>query len=622
MESKHKPQGKYLYHTECPDCGGSDPLALYVKDDGSIDGYCWGGCPDGEKYKDSSYIGGLTLKPAKTTNKETITQEQIDKVHAKTGFKANGYRGINDGVLKFLDIRTELDANGKVICRYYPIYDKDCENLIGYKRRYDPKDFTKGPLGYAGVEAALFAQQKYKSGGKYVCLVGGEEDVAAASEMLRAYQIKKGQGDYDPIPVVSPITGESGARKQIQQNYEWLNSFDKIILGFDNDKAGKEAMEKICKVLPQNKVYIAEWPLKDPNECLVKGKQKEFLNSFFKAKKHSPAGVLTSAELFSHIVERAKVEKIPLPPFLRVLQEMLAGGFPLAYIVNILSASGTGKSTIINELVYFWAFHSPHRVGIVSLEATAGEYGENILSRHLGKKIALIPTVAEKLEFLHSPDVIAKAETLWTNEVGDPRFYLVDDRGDVASLQKKIEYLIVACECKVIVVDPLQDILDELSTEDEAKFMRWQKKQVALHEVSFININHARKNGSGQKANSRGGELNEEDMQGSSTIFKSGGINIVIRRDKMAEDPIERNTIFVALTKARGTGITGPAGEIYYDNATHTLYDKRDYFKEELRETAPESLKQYEQAYHMTGGDSQYEYDDITPDDDDCPFAM
>ncbi len=118
--------------------------------------------------------------------------------------------------------------------------------------------------------------------------------------------------------------------------------------------------------------------------------------------------------------------------------------------------------------------------------------------------------------------------------------------------------------------------------------MGWQKKMVASENITFININHARKNGGGQKANSRGAELSEEDMAGSSTIFKSGGINIILSRDKHAENDIDRNTTKVILSKSRDVGETGPAGEIYYESATHTLHDKAVFIGETHEEESSE----------------------------------
>ncbi|WP_216648926.1 hypothetical protein, partial [Stenotrophomonas sp. MY18] len=87
----------------------------------------------------------------------------------------------------------------------------------------------------------------------------------------------------------------------------------------------------------------------------------------------------------------------------------------------------------------------------------------------------------------------------------------------------------------MIILDPLQDILDGMSNEEQAVFMRWQKGMNKSHKVTFININHVRKSGQGGKQNSQGADLSEEDFQGSSAIFKSGACNLLFTRNKEAE---------------------------------------------------------------------------------------
>jgi len=64
---------------------------------------------------------------------------------------------------------------------------------------------------------------------------------------------------------------------------------------------------------------------------------------------------------------------------------------------------------------------------------------------------------------------------------------------------------------------------------------------------------------------------------GSSTIIKSASLNILLKRDKMAEDPIVRNTTEILVPKNRLCGITGQAGGVYYDNETHTLHNLDDW---------------------------------------------
>jgi hypothetical protein len=93
-------------------------------------------------------------------------------------------------------------------------------------------------------------------------------------------------------------------------------------------------------------------------------------------------------------------------------------------------------------------------------------------------------------------------------------------------------------------------------------------------------INHVRKSASGAANSSSGDSFTEEEIQGSSTIIKSSGFNILLSRNKYHEDPIIQNTTNVVLSKNRVTGKTGPAGKIYYDNDTHTLHSFNAFFNQ------------------------------------------
>lgn len=247
-------------------------------------------------------------------------------------------------------------------------------------------------------------------------------------------------------------------------------------------------------------------------------------------------------------------------------------------IINLGSASGTGKSTIIDECCYHWIFNSPYKPGIITLESDIGQYGTKILSRHVGQKIDLIETVEDKLEFLSRPDVLEAERELYYKENGEQRFYLIEDRdGGLDSMKSKIEELIIACGCQLIIADPVQDLLDGLGNEDQALFLKWLKGMVKSHDVIFILVNHVRKSQGGKQANSTGADIHEEDMAGSSTIFKSGACNLLFTRNKEAEDELERNTTKMKASKIRWTGKTGIAGEYYYDNTAHRMWDLQDW---------------------------------------------
>ena len=510
--------------------------------------------------------------------KEIITQEELEYVKSYTGVAGHNQRGITDETYKAYACRFKYNEVSGEVCEVFYPYTQDYV-AAGFKVRKTPvKDFYS--VGRISKESELFGQWKWKDhSAKYVLLCAGELDAMSAFQMLENYRKSKGS-DFDATPVVSSSIGETASFKQVQLQYNWLNQASRIVVCYDNDEAGKAAIKKLVDVIPKGKMFVMQLSLKDANEYLVKGKEKQFLSAFFSAPAYSPDGIVGSGTLSSKIREEAAIPKIPLPPFMHRVQKQMAGGIPLGRIVNLGSASGSGKSTFIDEMIYYWIFNSPHRIGILSLEADGAQMGIKLLSRHLGNKIDLIESVEEKLEYLNSDDVLAKEEELFKLPDGTDRFHLIEDRdGGLDSIKELILELVVVCECKVICIDPLQDLMDGLTNEVQSVFQRWLKGLVKSHNITFININHVRKSPQGGKQGSTGGELHEEDFQGSSSIFKSAACNLLFTRNKEAEDEMEKNTTYMKMTKCRWTGSTGMSGAYYYENATHTLYDKQDYLE-------------------------------------------
>lgn len=494
------------------------------------------------------------------STKPVIDPEVASQIKAETTAEANAFRSISDDTYKYFGVRHKLDSDGQVLEQYYPCTQEGV--LVGYKVREVPKNFRS--IGRTGADCELFGQFRFNRGGKYVLLVEGEADQLAAYQMLKDYNKSK-SSDFETA-VVSATTGAQ-SKKQVAAQYKFFDAFDNIILCMDNDKAGKAAEEELVKRLPKGKVRLMQMRHKDPNEYLIKSDSKAFIQDFYNAKTYVPVGVLPSGQLYDRILQQSEVAKVPFPPFMRKLNEMFIGGIPLGHIINIAADTGVGKTTYVNEMIYYWVFHSPHKVGIVSMELDAGQYGEALLSRHLSRKLTLIPNITEKLDYLRSDRVKEQVEILM-KEGDNDRFFLLDNRdGTIEEIQDTVEELVVACNCKLIVLDPLQDILDGLSNEEQALFMKWAKGFIKSHGVTFVFINHMRKS-------ENSGEM---DIMGSSTIIKSASANILLKRDKLAEDAVVRNTTSVFVPKNRICGITGPAGGAYYDNTTHTLYDLDDY---------------------------------------------
>lgn len=503
------------------------------------------------------------------SKREKLTKEEVEKIKASTGTDGKNSRSISNEAYAAYLVRFEYDQeSGDVSSHYYP-YTEDYQ-ASGYKIRKIPKQFSVA--GRLNGDSDLFGQWRFKnSSGKFVVLTAGEIDCISAYQMLNENRDTK----YDAIPCVSAGTGENGSHKNIAKHYSWFDRFERVVVIYDQDATGKEAVKNLVKVLPKGKMFVVDLPAKDVNVMLERGRQQEFINAFWKQRKYTPDGIIGSSSLASKILEYAVVPKIPLPPFMHRVQSLMAGGIPLGVILCLGSASGSGKSTFTDEMLYYWIYNSPHKVGVVSMESESGAYATKLLSRRVGRKIDLIDSIEDKVAFLNSPEVQAAQNDLFEDEYGNDRFYLIEDR-DMGweAMKEAIGNLVVSCEVKVVVLDPWQDCISGMNLEQQEKAASWLKGFVKSHNITFILIQHVRKNSGGAKANSQGADLTEEDFHGSSTIFKSSACNLLFMRNKEAEDEIERNTTTLKISKCRWTGQTSPfAGRFYYDNKTHTLHD-------------------------------------------------
>lgn len=575
-------------------CNSSDALSIYQEEHDDVttyNGFCFS-CGQGfskHHVHNSSLatelgIEGGEVKERKTfvfaPKAEPMTREEVISFISETGYNSLNYRGIRDETRQFYGHVTKLDASGtRVVATYYP---ETAENKVtGYKCRVHPKDFSKGKLGRTGKESDLSGQVKWKAGGgKYLLIVAGEEDKLAAYQMLRDDQIARNQGDYDPIHVVSGTVGESGLSYQVAKHYDWINTHEVIVVCLDQDKAGEKALVDVCEKLPAEKVKILRLSGGDPNKMLQDGKHKQFVREFYGAKDFVQDGILSSLQADGEIEKELSMPKVQLPAFMFELQKAMAGGIPLGYWVNWIAISGAGKTTTVNEANREWIYSSPYKVGILSLELTAAQYMIAMLSREVGYKINLIESPEAAVEFVRRPEVVEARIRLKEKDNGEERFALLDDReGSLEHVKKQIERLIKKHGCRLIVIDPINDLFDGSSYDEQAAFVKWMKATVKTG-IIFSCVCHVRKGGvSTDKSGKRiVRELTEDDVSGLSLITKSAGANIFLTRDKYSDDPVIKNTTAVTMAKCRWTGITGNVAKWFYDITSHTMHDFNTYF--------------------------------------------
>ena len=566
-----------------PKCGSSDGFHWYGEGKG---GFCYS-CNRSilsDERKAELGVEDESEDEEEVVTREKITAEENERIKANTGLDAKGYRGLKKETNTFFGVRYEYDKeSGQPIKQFVPTTIGG--ELVGYRTRVFPKDFSH-PIGQVGKEVDFIGEFRFKNHTRTLMIVGGEIKMLAAYQMLFDDQKARDKLNFETVAVVCSPLGESGAYKTAQSRYDFCSQFSKIIVAMDSDAAGEEAAEKMAKVLPRGKVFIMKMRYKDADEYIAKGKEREFVQDYWNAKPWSPAGLYTADQLYDAALAHVSMERLAMPSFLPKLNSMLGGGIPKGgCIVLIAAASSIGKTTVLNQCLVEWIMNDNERFGVVSLEATAGDYAANLISYYTKTRYMGIESREQRVEMMSREETKQAAKELFTRPDGSPRFVLCDDRGEkLEVMQEKIEEMVKAMGCTAILIDVTSDLLSGLTIPEQEVHMDWQKKFTKETGVTLINVVHIRKAASGQKEGSRGAAVSDESIMGTSTLYKSASIIIGLQRDKMAEEDFVRNTTEVKLLKNRANADTGPAGQLYYDKDTHRLHDMQKWMEDHPHE--------------------------------------
>lgn len=521
-------------HLPCPDCGSSD--ALSIRKDGST--YCFS-CTK-------------NTRPTTQTNYDSFEEmeQQMDfnTVQTLRSFPLSS-RGISLDTVAHYNVKMSIDVNGKAEAHYYP-YTRG-GNTVAYKVRTLPKSFSA--LGeFKNLE--LFGQSQC-NGGKILVITEGELDAMAVNE---AY--KQTSGRY--YSVVSLPNGATSV-KAILNNLEFVRSYDSVVICFDMDEPGQKAVDEAARMIGIGKAKVAKLKEKDACDELREHGAKELINAIWSAKTWSPAGVVTGEAIWEKFLQRKNVKSVPYPDCLSGLNDKL-DGMRMGEITLFTSGTGSGKSTVIKEIVLDILANTEDKVGLISLEESIGDTAEKFISMALHRPLSGEPPLTDE-----------ELRKGYEEVFGDERLVLLDHQGSVSddSLMNKIEYMALM-GCKYLVLDHITIAVSEGNdglTGNEAidKLMSDLLKLVKQHDVWLGLISHLRK--SNGKSFEEGQLPSIDDIKGSGSIKQISFDIIAFARNLVAEEDYERNTIKLRVLKARFTGQTGDAGTAVYNPKTTRL---------------------------------------------------
>ena len=474
-------------------------------------GELWGRHPKGKNFKVS------TGEFAESNAEGELVEEPKGQY--------NPWRGINRDTMEYFGVTSDEQ---KVYFKY---------PSGGYKvRKKEEKEFYAKNL--KGDE--LFGMQLFPAGcSKMVTITEGEADAMSAWQML--------QNGRFTNPVVS-LPGATPSGKLWEKCKGWLDSFDKIILSVDNDEPGRKVAEVAFDLFP-GKVYIMDHGQhKDANDFLMNGDGRAYVNSWWSAKKYSPAGFTSGAEGWLEAVRgETPYEYTPTP--VEALNKAMRGWIK-AGVTIVKAPPGVGKTSLFRYVQHDLVRNRGKVVANLAMEEMKSTTARGMATYELGTNV----NTEEDQHFNNVSE--EDFEKALLDVVGDEKFisFDIDPHDPLESTLKQCKHAISVYGADYIFIDHFQrlaylsgvDGATASLTELGVKLVELSKRR----NVGIIGISHVNNDGHTKYAKS----IEEEAI-----------VLLELERDKTTEDIDEKNTTYLTVTKNRPFATTGPAGMLRYD---------------------------------------------------------
>lgn len=529
-----------IRHTACESCGSSDANAEY--DDGTY--FC---------FSCNTYTPA-TRKPQERIMEVSLTKDaELERLIAKwAAAPATSIpeRNITSTYTKHYGVVVD---DGK---HYYPYFSDESSEPVGFKVRHVA---TKGFVAIGNTkDAGLFGQQRYGNHNqRRIVVTEGELDAVAANQMFDG-----------KAAVVSLKNGAGAAGRDFKAAYQFLDGFEEIILCFDADDKGREAIEKAAEVFAGKLRVMKLDPRigKDACDYLKAGRQKDFTDAYWSASLYTPKGVLSKDELLDRLLA-PRPRSLGDYPWTKLND--LTYGFRPTELVTIAAGSGLGKSSILREIVMHIKNTTNNRIGCLFMEESVERTAEGFMSVDLDTPLHLpISTVKRGSQAYRDS---------FDRVYGDDRLFIMDAGFDIGAsvddVVSRVRFLAKALDCNVIVLDHISILVSAGQQGDERKALDeimtklrtlTQDTGIVLFAVSHLK----RPDGKGHE---EGAATSVAQLRGSASIAQLSDFVIGLERNGQAENATERNTTHIRVLKNRFSGITGPAGHLLYDMETGRL---------------------------------------------------
>lgn len=436
-----------------------------------------------------------------------------------------GHRGISRKTFEFYGVKTKfLDGEPSEVGFPYGQHGMKIRDLHVKKNMKCVGGFS---------EAGLFGQERFDPGSKdSITIFEGEFDAMAGYEMLKGKSA-----------CVSIKSGAGSALLDCRKQWDYINSFAKIYLCFDNDEQGINATKSLQGLFDFQKVYHVKFhSRKDANEFLENSDSDAFWKTWHSAKRFTPDNIISSFSEIESALDISTEDHLADYPFPELNSKLY--GLHAGEVVVVKAQEGVGKTEFFRALEYSIVKNTKHPIGVIHLEEDNGTTIKAIAGYEL-EVPAVLPDCG-----LSKQDILSAYKKAVQDDEGRIHIHSSFDVEDESAFLGNIRFLVSAAGCRIIFLDHISWLATGLADEDERKKLDRvsQKLKLLAKELRFclVMISHVNDDGK---------------TRGSRNISKVANTVISLDRDILNEDM----TTYFLIEKARLGGRTGKAGSGYFE---------------------------------------------------------
>jgi len=436
-----------------------------------------------------------------------------------------------------------------------PYYDTSGERRVIYQKTRDSeKNFRvlKADGSLPKLSNLLFGRQVWgDTGGNNLVITEGEIDCLSLYEAI-------GSLGYH---VVSVPCGAQGALESIKANLDWIDRYQSVFLGFDNDDPGRAAAASVCQHMGSPKFQSMNLPpdIKDINDLWVQRGRTAVLEAVQTAQQWKPSGIIDVGD-FRRILSEKPTRGLDWP--WDKLNETTFGISP--GLILLAAGSGVGKTTWFKQ-VEAHCYTRGWKIGVIHLEEPSVNTINGLLTLLTGHPF-------------HIPDATIPDDlrSTWVDQlIAEERLVLFDKAigFDEEIILSTIRYMVQGLGCQVVFLDHLTAITDQYDKDVNQKTRNLivkLGKLVTSLEFPLFAISHLRK--ADGKPHEEGGRVHLDDLLGAGAIKQWATHVFALERDNQHEDPRLRNRPYLRDLKNRPLGeFTGTCVPLVFDPTTYTL---------------------------------------------------